>query len=201
MCGALAASACGAAPFRGGAAGLYYGARAATYALLGAATGLLSALAVGRWLGEAGRPLAFAFGAATMGYAALEAWRVRSGRAGQLRTNGVTRALARAQDGLRALPFPRPILLGVTTALLPCGFLAGALLQAALLANPVLSAAGMLAFAVASSPALFAGSRVLATLARRWPRAAPYVAAALMFLAGASMIARAWHVHHHHHAG
>jgi len=83
------------------------------------------------------------------------------------------------------------LLLGAVMGLLPCGLVYTALLVAATLSNPLLSALGMLCFGVGTVPALSAvvlGGRLLP---RRWRGVGSRLAAALLLAVGLFMLARA----------
>ncbi|MBX3247243.1 MAG: sulfite exporter TauE/SafE family protein [Myxococcales bacterium] len=154
MCGPVAAF----AGRDGRTTGLYLSGRFASYATTGALAGGFGGLAVG-WL-EA--PLAQALLSWVLGLGlALTAWRLwRPTRGGlvQLRTKPSAPAGGRAS--LRATG------LGLLTGVLPCGALAAALLLAAGSGDAASGALTMLAFALASAPALF-GAGTLAAWLRR----------------------------------
>ncbi len=204
-----------AGPFGWREAAQYHGTRAASYALLGMVVGLVSAATLRPVIEAFGMRLGVALGVVMLAYALVELARAigarRDSRAFvslfQRRPHGESTSwsggatLFRHAQRLRA---PRAIGLGIATALLPCAFLYAALAQAALIAHPVWSGAAMLAFAVATSPALWAGSGLSAWLERRFPRAAPILFAILLVLTSISILWRALHGgehdHSHHHS-
>ena len=65
-------------------------------------------------------------------------------------------------------PFSSATTAGILTGLLPCGFLSLALIQAGTLANPIYSAAAMGVFALATSPALWGGQKILYLVAKKY---------------------------------
>ncbi|WGL59677.1 sulfite exporter TauE/SafE family protein [Pigmentibacter sp. JX0631] len=69
----------------------------------------------------------------------------------------------------RYSPLSQAATLGIITALLPCGFLYSAILMSATFANPWLSAAGMLAFACATSPILIGSKGLILLFSKRNP--------------------------------
>lgn len=194
MCGGLAASACPASRPMTKAALQYHVTRIAAYAVLGFVAGLATGMAVAHWLSERGKILALGLGGAMVLYALRELWRVWRGLGATPPSSSFALGLTRR---IQSLPFPKPVLLGMTTALLPCGFLMAALVQAALVAHPVYSALGMALFAVASAPALAAGSGLLRIASQRWPRSTPSLLALVLLATGVSVFLRAWHHHHH----
>lgn len=191
----------------------YHGARLVSYAVLGMVVGLASAATLRPLLEAFGMRLGVALGVVMLAYALVELARAvfarredrtfvslfQSGARGGTARSGASALFRLAQR----LPMPQPIVLGIATALLPCGFLYAALAQAALIAHPVWSGAAMVAFAVATSPALWIGSGLSAWLERRFPRAAPIVFASLLVVTSVSILWRGFlggqHDHSHHH--
>jgi len=202
MCGSMSAAACAPSPTSTSKASLqYHAARALTYALLGFATGLLTAMFLTQWLTSANRYLGVGFGLLMLLYALLELKKAVQGavvRSPADTTQPLFRVAGWLNKNIAALPIPRPVTLGIATALLPCGFLWAALGQAALLAHPVYSAAGMLVFALASSPALLAGAGILTFVNRGAPRKAPIIAALCLVLAAGIVLWRALARPHDH---
>lgn len=216
MCGPLAAQACSAKDRTGSTADKsshvsaiiqYYAARAVLYALLGMVLGLVSSWSLRQVLAQLGVPLALALGLCMAVYALVGllqlGWRwlkpVRTQP--QAVPSAFLRSLWRV---LNALPWPRPLLWGIATGLLPCGFLYAALAQAALIGHPLWSALAMLVFALASMPALGIGGTGLAWLARRWPRLTPVLPRLLLLLTALLLLQRglagnAGHAGHSHH--
>lgn len=150
---------------------LYLGGRFVSYATTGALAGAFGGLAVG-WL-EA--PIAQAALSWVLGLGlALTAWRLwRPTRSGlvQLQTKAVATRDPRAS--LRATG------LGLLTGVLPCGALAAALLLAAGSGSALSGALTMLAFALASVPALFGAGTLAAWLRRSGPTTRRVLAAVL----------------------
>lgn len=102
----------------------------------------------------------------------------------------------------RVLPLSSPAILGITTALLPCGFLFAALTQAALVANPWISGIAMMVFAIATGPALALGGALLTVIQKIIPRHSAILIPMIFILASSVMIWRSLakpHVHDSHH--
>lgn len=211
MCGALAGTACAGTQRSALALWQYHLARLAAYTTLGFGAGIVGAVLVGRWLSEAAQWLGTAFGILMLFYGLYElvkALRFRFFVAAGFDLGGPVsgwrqRLGQEAQSLLQQLPLPRPVALGLATALLPCGFLLAALLQSALFANPIDGALAMALFAVASSPALMASAGILPLVRRLGPRVAPVIVAVLLIVAAVSVLFRSLtpphdHQHMHH---
>lgn len=100
----------------------------------------------------------------------------------------VSRGLARA--GAKVDPFTRALLLGASTAFLPCGLLYGMFVTALATASAAGGAAVMVAFGLGGVPALVAaqwGTRWLA----RFPRTSRVVRVAVPLVAAALIVVRA----------
>lgn len=189
MCGPLAQAACARSGER--AAPLHYQAgRVVGYAFLGTLSGhfgrALSTLHIADWL-----PLLLA--TTTSLVLMLLAWRLWPRTASQ-RSRPITLRTTPKQASWwtrlqRLLPVHAGVF-GLSTALLPCGALAAALLVAAHHADPTLSALSMVGFALASAP----GTLVVAWLLQRLPQLrSPRVmktASLLLMLAATLLIAR-----------
>lgn len=97
----------------------------------------------------------------------------------------LTRQLLRIRPFVFRLPIPvRATVVGLLTALLPCGWLYSFALIAAGTAQPVLGAVVMSAFWLGSVPALVSLVAGAGVLARRFKTATPVVASLLLILAG-----------------
>lgn len=175
MCGTLVAALSLSGSRRAGALfhALYNAGRIATYAILGWAVGSVGlAAAHAQGLREAGRVLVLG----ADGFVILVGLGTAAGARGldafEWQARGVTRALAGAVARLRRLPaalgaFP----LGMALGCLPCGLVYAVLLNGALTADPVRSAALLLGFGVGTAPALLAyagAARLVGTRARAW---------------------------------
>jgi sulfite exporter TauE/SafE len=191
MCGALVAFAVGdpAVTSRSGRAALhaaYHGGRLASYAVLGALCGLVgAAVDLGGSMVGLNRLAAVVAGAmmVAVGVVALLHWRgfrlkwpAAAGRLGRL----VVLA-QRAALGLR--PFPRALVIGLLTALLPCGWLYAFAIVAAGTGSALWGGAVMAAFWAGTVPVLACvgvGVQTLsATLGRRVPLVTALVLVAL----------------------
>jgi uncharacterized protein len=194
MCGPVAAlnGACAKTRWRDG--GAYLAGRVVGYATLGSVMGALGAHAFaalgGRWLGRAAvvaLALACVWQALRAIVPAPASARADAGllALGPRRSRGMREAL------MAALP-RRGWGLGLATAILPCGALPAAWGLAAASSDPARGAGAMLAFAIASSPALVVallGRGFLARAAARVPRGVQ--AAAWLAVAGL-LTARLW---------
>lgn len=153
---------------------LYHGGRLWTYSLLGFTAGWLGLelrglTALAQWH----RPMALALGGAILA-AGLAAFGWLPGLRVDLDLSSCLARAARGRPWLAALArdprAPARLLLGAIMGLLPCAMVYGAVLLAATLPHPLLSAAGMLAFGIGTLPsttAVLLGVR----LAPRWLRA------------------------------
>lgn len=182
MCGPLAAATRG----RGGSSALwqYAAGRLATYSLLGLLAGSVGKVLVesrfARW-GEAGLSWLLASSLLITALSHLRKARstplVTLGRAPQRHV--ISRVFLRIAD--------EPLLLGMATALLPCGALLSALLAAAALGTPLSGALAMATFAVGSGVVLVAAAQLsrLSTLGATGKKALAgvlLVGAAIMLL-------------------
>jgi sulfite exporter TauE/SafE len=171
--------------------------RLTTYALLGAAAGLLGLAAHaghgGHGHGAAPAGLGAAQGALALLVAAAAVYQALAllGRAPspELLLAGLTRRWGRAMRGVGGAGAPRLYAAGLLWGLLPCGLVLTALLAALAAGAPAAGALTMAAFGLGTVPAHLA----LGWLARRaagpraWPR---YAAAAVVLLFAAQMAAR-----------
>jgi hypothetical protein len=166
----------------------YLAGRLVGYMVVGSLMGALGAHAFaalgGRWLGRA----AIAALAVTCAWQAYRALRP-SPPLVKLRSQ----PRASWADTATSLLPQRGLGLGVATAVFPCGALPAAWGIAAAAAHPARGAAAMLAFALASSPALVLGifgRQLLGKLGARVPRA---LQAAGWLAVAALLCARLWH--------
>lgn len=185
MCGAIAASSSRHGKFRDVA--IYHLTRIVSYGLIGFLLGLIAAslLSGFPWLQRVhSRYVGLMLGVLMLLYAASEIAKLLGW------FQAKTRAHPWFQRLSRRLPLSEPMILGIATALLPCGFLYAAFLQAAVLANPVYSSAGMLLFGVATGPALGFGGAVFLWFQKRSPRLAPWISALALLIAGLAIVLR-----------
>ena len=216
MCGPLAAASCRWGPEARGICGrslmVYALVRIASYGVIGFAAGLLGAVVIREWLAVQAQTLAVIFATLMLIWAGLDLFQgvlaLRRGEAPKSLAAGIRgqgSSLAWIAARILALPLPSGVALGVATAVLPCGFLAAAWLQAAVLSHPPTSALAMVVFGVVTSPALLSGALVTLGLQRKLPRFAPLVGSVLLLLASLLLLARVappsttGHDHHQHH--
>jgi sulfite exporter TauE/SafE len=156
----------------------YHLGRLTTYAFLGA----LGAAASGRlpWFGFISAGLLLLGAALFLAHVARVLPGLDRAPAGWTRT--VARLAKRASGG-----YP----LGIVLGFLPCGFLYAALATTAASGNPLLGAAGMLAFGFGTMPALVAVGIAGQAAGRRWHRAVATAAPAVMLLNAALLTALA----------
>lgn len=183
MCGPLAQAACARSTER--SAPLQYQAgRVAGYAFMGALSGhfgrVVSTAPIAVWSPVL---LAFATGLALV----VLAWRLyphASTNAGQLVALRTSKAPSSLWGRVQRLLPRHAGVFGLSTALLPCGALAAALLVAAHFANPAHGTVTMVGFAVASAPGTLAVAWFLRRLPHlKSPRAMRAVSFALVMLA------------------
>jgi sulfite exporter TauE/SafE len=213
MCGPLAAASCRSAEAGKNLSkpGLisYALARAASYGMLGFAAGLIGAIVLKDALSLQARTLSLTFAVLMFlwamvdlirGMMALRAGKPMSPLAHMLQSKKPVRGLS----GILSLPLPSGVALGIATAVLPCGFLAAAYLQAAILGHPVASAVAMMVFALATTPALLGGAFASLGIQKLLPRYAPIVGSFLLLIVSVLLIFRAFpssgggHSHHEH---
>ncbi|NIM60130.1 MAG: sulfite exporter TauE/SafE family protein [Acidobacteria bacterium] len=169
----------------------YHLGRLWTYALLGLIAGSFGRRLELAWGGR--RAFAFALGGVVIVNGLLVMRRARSRLEQRLGAalGGLLRRLT-AVGGLGGQRgFAARVLVGAVMGLTPCGMVWMALVPAAALGNPLLSAAGMLAFGLGTLPALSGVvviDRLLATRLRRHGRT---LAAIALILAGIWMLGRA----------
>lgn len=197
MCGPLVAFAVGSSGERSWRAraalqGAYHGGRAVTYGLVGAISGALGAT-INLAMMRVGVFHAAAFLAGGMMLVA--------GGGTLLRTSGVRipavpmpaamrRLIAAGQRGAMAMaPMPRALVIGLLTALLPCGWLYLFAVMAAGTGSMVSGTAVMLAFWLGSLPALIGVGIGVQTLGGALGRRAPLVMATAIMVLGLATIA------------
>jgi len=191
MCGPLAAYACSGRPGAVGQSRYQLG-RFISYSALGAIAGALG--------GAAAVSLPHAWGSALLswslalglGLAALRLWRGSEQPLVTLRAKreqASPSALSRLVTGLGRHPF----LVGLGTALLPCGALAAAVLIAASTGSIALGSLSMLAFAVVSGVGLVAVTWVFERFARRPKPATSRILAVVLALGSILFVIRPVH--------
>lgn len=191
MCGPLAAYACSGRPGVSGQSRYQVG-RFVSYSAVGAIAGTIG--------GAAAVSLPSAWGSALLswslglglGLVALRLWRRPSEPLVTLRTKREEPSasfLSRVLAGLGRHPF----LVGLGTALLPCGALAAAALIAASTGSTVLGSLSMLAFAVASGIGLMGATWLFERFARRPRPATSRILAAVLALGSILFVIRPVH--------
>ena len=194
MCGPLAAFACRAP--RGDASQLtrvlaYQGGRLFGYTSLGVAAGALGhgvSLAMPERYVQALLSWTLAVALGTAAYRAFRASRPRSVPVSAPLTIGRAPRTPSLAERLLGRVLDAPLLLGLLTALLPCGALASGLLVAAGTATPIHGALAMTGFALASGPALALAAWAVSH-ARRMAGPTGLRIAALAFALGAVALA------------
>ena len=183
MCAPLAQAACARSGDRSAPLQYQVG-RVLGYGFMGALSGhfgrVVSTAPITIW-----SPLLLAF--ATSVALVVMAWRLyphATTNAGQLVALRTSNASGSLWDRVQRLLPRHASAFGLSTALLPCGALAAALLLAAHFANPAHASATMVGFAVASAPGTLAVAWVLQRLPRlKSPRSMRAVSFALVLLA------------------
>jgi sulfite exporter TauE/SafE len=188
MCGPLAAAACRGQRQKSAAIGSYLGARLSSYAALGGVSGA----AGGALAGLSGDVSSFLLaGTVALGLllTASRIWPREARPASGLVTLG-RRPVAKA-------PRWAPFVMGAITGFLPCGVLLSALMLAAGTGSALGGAASMVAFAIASSPALFAMGGVAAYLDRAAGVAGRRVVAAFLVVGAIVTVMRPFAMRDH----
>lgn len=189
MCGPLAGLACRSRT----SSARYFISRLFAYLFLGFISGFVTSWLVRERLERASQHLAIAFGVVMGAGALVQLFRVVRGQRALPSGAGAKRFSRLRTLLLRYSPFSDAVTLGLLTALLPCGFLYMALLQAALFADPILSAVAMGVFAISTSPALWAGTRLIGFLSAKGKRSSRFVFPVLALIAACLVIWRGAH--------
>jgi sulfite exporter TauE/SafE len=188
MCGPLVVASCGRDR---GRATTYAVARLTGYSIIGAIAGALAAPIAGSWQAPV-RILAAAVAAFVIARAGLRLLRPAPDLV-QLKTRAPKR---------RAFP---PALLGLATAVFPCGALLSGVVVAAGSGGALAGALSMLTFALASFPGLLVALVGASSLARRIGHVRRLAGVALLAVAGLTMVEAAYAVRPNHscchHAG
>lgn len=191
MCGPLAAYACSGRPGISGQSRYQLG-RFVSYSALGALAGTLGgAAAVSLPSAWGGALLSWSL-ALGLGLAAFRLWRRPAEPLVTLRAKREEPAssfVSRAMAGLGRHPF----LVGLGTALLPCGALAAAVLIAASTGSTLLGSMSMLAFAVVSGVGLVGATWLFERFARRPRPATSRILAAVLALGSILFVIRPVH--------
>jgi uncharacterized protein len=196
MCGPLAAFACRSP--RGKHSQLtrvlaYQGGRALGYTSLGVAAGALGhglSLAMPERYVQALLSWSLALALGTAAYRAFRASRPRPAAVSTPLTIGRTPRTPSLAERLLSRVLDLPFLLGLLTALLPCGALASGLLVAAGTATPVNGALAMVGFALASGPALALAAWAVTNLRRLAGPSGLRIAALAFALGAVAMVIR-----------
>jgi sulfite exporter TauE/SafE len=190
MCGPLVGASCTRPDARGvdpTRAGAYVGARAFGYGIGGALAGALGAPIAGSWQTPV-RLLAALAAAVVIARAGLALLRASAPRLATLGVGGSAPRLATLGVGRpRRRAFP-PALLGLATAVFPCGALLGALLLASTTGSALSGALAMIAFSIASLPGLLGAVLGVASLAGQLGRVRVVAGALLLALAGITVV-------------
>lgn len=195
MCGPLAAYACSGRPGVSGQ-GRYQAGRLVSYSVLGAIAGAIG--------GATAVSLPSAWGAALLswslalglGLAALRLWRRPEQPLISLRTQKETAPVSTGSRVLGALG-RHPFLVGLGTAVLPCGALAAAVLIAASSGSALLGALSMLAFSIVSGVGLVGATWVFERFARRPRPSTSRILAVVLALGSIMFIIRPVHALRH----
>lgn len=173
MCGPLAAFACGRAPGDGlASAARYQLGRSVAYAGLGALAGAFGQAVTGWLTVPWGRAIVSWTLAVALLWTAWRLWGLGAGdAAGRARGAGLVAIGAKPSGpgwfARAAAALPRdPLVLGVLTALLPCGALYAAIAIAAGTGGVASGAVAMLAFSVASAAGVFGAGWIAARVRR-----------------------------------
>jgi sulfite exporter TauE/SafE len=191
MCGPLAAYACSGQPGASGQSRYQLG-RFISYSVLGAIAGTVggaTAVSLPHAWGSALLSWSLALG---LGLAAVRLWRRPNQPLVTLRTQREDQkpsAMSRALGGLGR----HPLLVGLGTAVLPCGALAAAVLIAASTGSTALGSLSMLAFAVVSGVGLVAATWAFERFARRPKPGTARVLAAVLALGSILFVIRPVH--------
>jgi sulfite exporter TauE/SafE len=197
MCGPLAAYACSSRPTGVGQARYQLG-RFISYAALGAVVGTLSGAATVSLPEQWGKTLLSWSLALGLALAAYRLWRRPKESLVALRTKPSVSRSSIFASALGRFPF----LVGLATALLPCGALATAALIAASTGTPWLGALSMLAFSVVSGVGLVGASWLFERLASRPRPSSARVLAVVLALGAIIFVIRPVHAFQHGaHAG
>lgn len=181
MCGPLVGASCTRSDslgFDANKAGAYAGARAFGYGVGGAIAGALGAPIAGSWQMPV-RVLAAMAAAFVIARAGFKLLRQGQEKTSELVTLGLSKPKRRG--------FP-PALLGLATAVFPCGALLGGLLLASTTGSAWVGSVAMVTFAIASLPGLLGAVLGVATLANKMGRIRFVAGALLLALAGVTVV-------------
>lgn len=197
MCGALAAYACSGSPGVEGPIRYQLG-RFISYSVIGLVVGALggaAAVSLPQTWGSALLSWSLALGLAL---AAYRLWRRPRASLVQLTTKSNLEKDT-TEGGLVAKLGRHPFLVGLATALLPCGALVSAALIAASTGAALTGALSMLAFSVVSGLGLIATSWMFTRFARKPSPATSRVLAVILALGAIVFVIRPMHAHDHGH--
>jgi sulfite exporter TauE/SafE len=195
MCGPLAAYACSGKPGASGQ-GRYQLGRFVSYSTLGAIAGAIGGATAVNLPGAWGGALLSWSLAIGLGLAAFRLWRKPNQPLVTLRAKDSVVSESRGARALRSLR-RNPLLVGLGTALLPCGALAAAVLIAASTGSAALGSLSMLAFAVVSGTGLVGAAWAFERFARRPRPATSRVLAAVLALGAILFVIRPVHALRH----
>lgn len=191
MCGPLAGSACGGSRQIGIS---YHLARITTYTLLGFASGILTSTLSKLYFTRFTHVFSLGFAAIVLTVAVMQltSFSFHKKPLHFLNPKLRTRFNGILSQAISASPFSKPATLGVATAFLPCGFLYLGLVQAALFAHPLKSAAAMGVFAISTTPALWLGTGLALGIKKYLPRRTQYLFPVLSIFAAFFVVARSF---------
>lgn len=195
MCGSLAAYACSGSPTSSGQVRYQLG-RLISYSALGAVVGALGGAAAVSLPGNWGGMLLSWSLALGLGIAAYRLWRRPHTQLVRLGPKRESREPSRASGVVSALG-RHPFMIGLATALLPCGALATAALIAASTGTAAHGALSMLAFSAVSGVGLIATSWLFERIARRPRPAANRALAVVLALGAVVFVLRPFHALDH----
>lgn len=195
MCGPLAAYACSGRPGLSGQ-GRYQLGRFISYSLLGGLAGAVGGATAVSLPGAWGGALLSWSLALGLGLAAFRLWRRPEQPLVPLRSKQEATAESRGNRAIQALG-RHPLLVGLGTALLPCGALAAAVLIAASTGTALAGSLTMLAFAIVSGVGLIGAAWLFERVSRRPRPATARVLAVVLALGAVLFVIRPVHALRH----
>lgn len=195
MCGPLAAYACSGRPGLSGQ-GRYQLGRFVSYSVLGALAGAVGGATAVSLPGAWGGALLSWSLALGLGLAAFRLWRRPEQPLVPLRSKQETTEASRSSRAIQALG-RHPLLVGLGTALLPCGALAAAVLIAASTGTALAGSLTMLAFAIVSGVGLIGAAWLFERVSRRPRPATARVLAVVLALGSILFVIRPVHALRH----
>lgn len=195
MCGPLAAYACSGSPGAAGQ-GRYQLGRFTSYSVLGAIAGAVGGATAVSLPGAWGGALLSWSLAIGLGLAAFRLWRRPQQPLVTLRAKDAPAPESKTGRALQALG-RHPFLVGLGTALLPCGALAAAVLIAASTGSALAGSLSMLAFSIVSGIGLVGAAWLFERFSRRPRPATSRALAAILALGAILFVIRPVHALRH----